>query len=107
MIDDATSVLNVQLPEISTTEPYSPIARAKASAAPDTTAGRICGSTMRRNTVERRRAERGGGLLGVAVQVDQHRLHGAHHERQRDEQQREEHPAPVPSRLTPTGLSVP
>ena len=37
--------------EISTTEPYSPIARANASAVPAAIAGRIVGSTIRRKTV--------------------------------------------------------
>src|SRR3954468_9552830 len=37
------------LPEISTTEPNSPTARAKASATPDRTAGRRLGSTTRQN----------------------------------------------------------
>ena len=46
----ATSVLNCSPPEISTTEPYSPIARAKASAAPEAIAGRIAGSTIRRKS---------------------------------------------------------
>ena len=36
---------------MSTTEPYSPIARANASAVPAATAGMIVGSTIRRNTV--------------------------------------------------------
>ena len=35
------------------------------------------------------RAERGGGLLHVAVELDQDRLDGPHHEGQRDEQQRD------------------
>jgi hypothetical protein len=33
-------------------------------------------------------AERGGGLLRLAVDLLQHRLHGAHDERQADEDQR-------------------
>ncbi len=38
-------------PEISSTDPYSPMARANASAAPDAIAGRSRGSTTRRNVV--------------------------------------------------------
>ena len=47
------------------------------------------GSTIRRKVVERPGAERGGRLLHLAVELEQHRLHGAHDERQRHEQQRE------------------
>src|SRR4029079_12781367 len=45
---DATSVLNGRFPEIRTTAPNSPIARANASATPATTGGRIPGRTTRR-----------------------------------------------------------
>jgi hypothetical protein len=51
MNTDATSVLNGMLPATSTTEPNSPTARAKASAAPEMIAGTRFGSTIRRNTV--------------------------------------------------------
>ena len=47
---DATWVFCVPA-AMSTTEPYSPMARANASAEPERTAGRIAGRTMRRNTV--------------------------------------------------------
>jgi hypothetical protein len=40
---------------------------------------------------ERARAERRSRLLHLAVELDQHRLHRAHDERQRHEQQRREH----------------
>ena len=46
MKTDATSVLNGRFPEISTIEPNSPIARAKASATPDRIAGNRFGKTM-------------------------------------------------------------
>ena len=41
---------------------------------------------------EAARAERGGGLLHVAVELEQHRLDRAHHERQRHEEERERRP---------------
>ena len=42
---------------------------------------------IRRKIVTRPGAQRRGGLLHLPVELEQHRLHGAHHERQRDEQQ--------------------
>ena len=76
--------------EMKTSEPYSPSARAKASA----DAGGDRGQDLRQHDAaeddHRRGAERGRGLLGVAVEVEQHRLDRAHRERQRDEQQRDE-----------------
>ena len=46
---------------------------------------------MTRKTVRsRRRAERGGGLLDLAVDLLQHRLNGAHDEGQADEDQRDD-----------------
>ena len=45
---EATSVLNGRLPEMSTTDPNSPSARAKPSPAPATIAQRRLGSTTRR-----------------------------------------------------------
>ena len=44
--------MNGTLPEISTTEPNSPTARANASAAPESIAGVRFGRTIRRNTVQ-------------------------------------------------------
>ena len=38
---------------------------------------------------ERARAERGGGLLHLPVELEQHGLDGAHDERERHEEQRE------------------
>ena len=40
---------------------------------------------------QRRRPERGGGLLHVRVELLEHRLHGAHHEGQPDEGERHHH----------------
>ena len=94
MTDEAISVLNGRLLEISTIEPYSPSARAKDSAAPESSAGQDRRQDDPPERRQRAGAERGGRLLDVAVEVGQHRLHGAHRERQRDEQQRDEDAAP-------------
>ena len=51
---------------------------------------------MRRKVGARPAPERRGGLLHVPVQLQQHGLHGAHHEGQRHEEQRH---APTPGRL--------
>ena len=51
MYTEPTSVLNGRLPVISTSEPYSPIARAKLSATPEMIAGTRLGSTIARSTV--------------------------------------------------------
>ena len=44
---------------------------------------------IRRKVVRGVGAERRGGLLHLAVELDQHGLHRAHDERQRHEQQRQ------------------
>ena len=75
------------LPAISTSEPNSPSARAKASPAPPRMAGSRFGKMMRRKIVKRPGAERRGRLLHLPVELEQHRLHGAHHEGQRHQQQ--------------------
>ena len=75
------------LPTIRTSAPISPTARAKASAAPETIAGRSAGSTMRRKVTQVGGAQRRGRLLHLGIELDQHRLHRTHHERQGDEQQ--------------------
>ena len=51
MNTEATSVLNGMLPEIRTSEPNSPIERAKASAIPERIAGRRFGRMIRRKVV--------------------------------------------------------
>ena len=53
MKTDATSVLPGMLPESRISEPNSPIARAKARAAPARIAGRRFGSTIRLKMVQR------------------------------------------------------
>ena len=88
MKTDETSVLNGMLPEIRISEPNSPIARAKASATPARMAGRRFGRMILRKIVSGPGAERGGRLLHVLVELDQHRLHRADDERQGHEEQR-------------------
>ena len=70
-------------------EPNSPTARPNARPTPARIAGRSAGRMIRRNVVNALGAERLGGLLGLALEADQHRLDRAHDERQRHEQQRE------------------
>ena len=72
------------------TEPYSPTARAKASAKPVSTAGssagRIDAEKVCRRVAPRVAAASSTSLLDVL----HHRLHRAHDERQADEDQRDE-----------------
>ena len=80
------SVRMGMLPEMKTTEPYSPSARAKARAKPVSSAG----SRRRQDHAARRSASGsaprlGGGLLDLRVQFLEHGLHRAHHEGQADE----------------------
>ncbi len=86
--DDATSVLNGMLPEMSTTEPNSPTARAKARPAPASTDGRTLGSRMRAQHLAPGGAEGGRGVLDLRIELGQDRLDAAHAEGQRHEQQR-------------------
>ena len=66
---DEISVLNCSPPEMRTTEPYSPIARAKANAAPPAIAGKIAGRMIRRNVVNRLAPRAGGRLLDLTVEL--------------------------------------
>ena len=72
------------------TEPYSPTARANASANP----GQHRRDQARQDHPEHRvpavGAERGRRLLDLDVEIDQHRLHRAHHEGNADEDHRDE-----------------
>ena len=78
-----------RLPEMITSEPISPTARANASATPERIPGRMFGSTTRRKTVELGRAEGARRLLHLGVELEEHRLDRAHDERQRDEEERQ------------------
>ena len=80
MNSEATWVFG-RLPESRTSEPNSPIARAKASAAPARIAGVRFGKMTRRKVVSGPGAERCGRLLHLPVELQQHGLHGADDER--------------------------
>ena len=83
------SVLNGRLPEMKTTDPYSPSARAKASVKPVTSAGSTPGSDDAEEGLAAARAEAGRRLLDLELEILQHRLHRPHDERQADERQRQ------------------
>ncbi len=72
------------------TEPYSPMARAKASAKPVSRAGTSGGSKTRTDRLQPCGAERGGGFLEFDFEFGDDRLHGAHDEGQADEDQGDE-----------------
>ena len=86
----AVRVWPVRLPDTRITLPISPRHRENVSSVPANTAERIAGNTTRRNVTRRRRAERRGGLLLRLVELEQHGLHVAHDERQRDGAQRQD-----------------
>ena len=90
MSSGAISVTIGMLPAMKTTEPYSPSARANASAKPVSSAGSTIGKIDAAEGLPARRAERRRRFLDLARQVLQHRLHRAHDERQADEGQRDE-----------------
>ena len=83
------------LPAMKITEPYSPTARAKASAKPVSSAGSRIGKTTRLKVCQRLRAQAGGGLLELGVEILQHRLDRAHDEGQADEVPGEGREVPV------------
>ena len=83
------------LPAMKITEPYSPSARAKASAKPVSSAGSSVGRITAVKRLPAAGAERGGGLLELAVELLEHRLHRAHDEGQADEDQRHDMPSGV------------
>ena len=91
MSSGAISVIIGMLPAMKITEPYSPSARAKASAKPVSSAGSTRREDHAAEGLPAGRAERGGGFLELGLEVLEHRLHGAHHERQADEGQRHQH----------------
>ena len=75
MSSGAISVFIGMLPEMKTTEPYSPSARANASAKPVSSAGQQRRQDHARERLPAARAEAGRGLLDLAVEVLEHRLH--------------------------------
>ena len=87
MYCEATWVSRGMLPPMRTTEPYSPMARAKASPVPLMIAGAERREDDPSEGHPARGPERRRGLLDLAVGLDEDRLHGADDERQRDEGQ--------------------
>ena len=71
------------------TEPYSPTPRANARAKPVRSAGDQRRQDHPHEGAHAAGAEGGGGLLDLAVDLVDHRLHGADHEGQADEDQRQ------------------
>ena len=71
----AISVFIGMLPEMKITEPYSPSARANASAKPVSIAGQSVGRITRANVCQRVGAERRGGFLDLGLELLEHRLH--------------------------------
>ena len=76
--------------EMKTTEPYSPSARANASAKPVSSAGRQHRKNHAPENLPAVRAEARGGFLKFRIEIFEHRLHGADDERQADERERDE-----------------
>ncbi len=75
--------------EMKTTEPYSPSARANASAKPVSSAGLNIGKITRQNVCQRFAPETGRGFLKFRIQIGEHRLDGADNKRQADERERD------------------
>ena len=90
MRSGAISDTKGMLPAMKMTEPYSPTARARASASPVRRAGSDRREDHAEDGLPARGAERRGDFLDVAVEVLEHRLDGAHDEWQADEDERDE-----------------
>ncbi len=86
----AISVFIGMLPAMKTTEPYSPIARANASAKPVSSAGESVGRITRRNVCSALAPSVAAASSISGVELLEHRLHGAHDERQADEDERDQ-----------------
>ena len=69
MSSGAISVRIGMLPEMKTTEPYSPSARANASVKPVTSAGQRAREDHAPERLQRGRAEAGRGLLDLRIEV--------------------------------------
>lgn len=82
------SEISGRLPAMKMTEPYSPTARAKASAKPVSNAGKMAGKITLVKSPPARRAERRCGFFNLGFNILDHRLQGAHDKRQGDESQR-------------------
>ena len=84
------SVTPGMLPAMNITEPYSPMARAKASVKPVSNAGNSGGSTTRARMRARPAPSSAAASSSSAVEFAQYRLHRAHDKWQAHEQQRHE-----------------
>ena len=91
MASGIVCVVPGKLPANVIVAPNSPSARAHASTAPATSAGRIAGSVTRRNAYQLRRAERARRVVEAAVELAQRGLDGDHEERHRDERLGDDH----------------
>ena len=90
MKTEATSVLNGRLPEISTSDAdLADRARERERDAGEDPREDVREHDAAEDVVSSLRAERARGLLHLAVELEQHRLHRPHDERQRHEEQRE------------------
>ena len=89
MSSGVISVFIGMLPAMKTTEPYSPSARAKASAKPVSQAGSEGGQDDAEERLAAAGAEAGRRLLHLGVEALEHGLQGAHHEGQADEDERD------------------
>ena len=89
------SVFMGMLPAMKITEPYSPSARANASAKPGQQRRPHHRQDDAPEGLPAVRAQAGGRLFDFRVQILQHRLHGADDERQPDEGQRHQTPSRV------------
>ncbi len=104
---EAISVFIGMLPEMNTTEPYSPSARANDRAKPVSSAGSTAGRITRQNVCQRRRAQAGGRFFRFAVDFFDRRLQRAHDERQADERQaRSVIPSGENAALMPSGSRI-
>ena len=71
--------------------PNSPSARAQASTAPATSAGRTAGMVTRRKAYQRDAPERAGGVLEAGIHLAQGGLDGEDQEGHRHERLRQHH----------------
>ena len=89
MLTEATSVSNGMFPEMRTTEPNSPTAFPNESADPGEDRGHEVGEDDPAEGRERARPQGRGGLLHLAVELEEDGLDRPHDERERHEEQRQ------------------
>ena len=85
MSSGTISVFIGMLPEMKTTEPYSPTALRKGQREPGEQRRCHRGKDDSREGLPAPGAETGGGLFHVDIEIVEHRLHGADDERETDE----------------------